>query len=146
MTAPYQYTLSGLDNVYLVDGYELSPDGDLSIADMHGLHRAIGRYLIGAQTNPEITGAQLRFLRTHLDMSKQELAELMKVTEQEISQWEQQKNAPIPGPADVVIRVAYSEFIAGEPTPLDRVRVISRPPAGRRVEVRRHNDEWQIPA
>jgi DNA-binding transcriptional regulator YiaG len=142
----YQYALSGLDNVYLVDGYTLNADGDLSISDMQGLHRAIGKHLIGAATNPEITGAQLRFLRTHMDLSAQELADLIKSTEHDVEQWEQQKNTPIPGPVDVVMRIAYSEFILGEHIPWERVRIVSNKPPVDRLEARRQNAQWQIPA
>ena len=42
---PYRYTACGLDDVYLVNGYEIhrTPEGEgVSVNDVDGLHLAIG--------------------------------------------------------------------------------------------------------
>lgn len=59
---PYQYTESGLDNVYLVSGFEFAADKKtVIIRDIDGLQRAIGRILATQQRR--LTGAEFRFLR-----------------------------------------------------------------------------------
>jgi putative transcriptional regulator len=58
----YHYTDSGLDNIYLVNGFNKSETAygeAVAIDDIDGLHNAIGRWLINDAT--PITGAKLRF-------------------------------------------------------------------------------------
>ena len=71
----YHYTESGLDNVYLIDGYTVhkTPYGKgVSIQNTEGLHRAIGKWLI-AQPRP-LNGAELRFIRTEMELTQRALA------------------------------------------------------------------------
>ena len=47
---PLRYTASGLDNIYLANGFarEVDEDGDsfISITDIDGLHRAIATHIV----------------------------------------------------------------------------------------------------
>jgi putative transcriptional regulator len=109
----YHYTESGLDNVYLVNGFELvpSPAGkSVVIQDIDGLHDAIGRILI--RERKVLTGKEVRFLRHELDMSQSTLARMMDVTEQTVRRWEQEK-LPIPRAADALLRSLFAEKIGG---------------------------------
>ena len=104
----YQYTESGLDDVYLVNGFEYVNRGGkkhVRIADLEGLHRAIGRYLLEKRL---LSGRELRFLRHEILMSQKTLAELLGVGEQAINRWERDKS-DIPGPALRLIRLLYLE-------------------------------------
>ena len=60
-TGDYHYTESGLDNVYLVNGFTYvdRPDGrEVVIEDIDGLHRAIGEFLITNRKN--LSGKEIR--------------------------------------------------------------------------------------
>jgi putative transcriptional regulator len=110
----YRYTESGLDNVYLVNGYEFveSPAGrSVIIQDLDGLHHAIGRYLI--HERKVLSGAEIRFLRHELDMSQNTLAQMLDVTEQTVRRWEQEKLS-IPRAADALLRSLFVEKIGGD--------------------------------
>ena len=111
----YHYTDSGLDNVYLENGYTIhqTPYGKgVSIKDTEGLHRAIGQWLI---TVPKImTGADLRFLRLEMDCTQRNLAAFLGSTEQNVRRWEKARSRDIPGPADRLMRALYSEYIGGD--------------------------------
>ena len=112
----YHYTESGLDSVWLEDGFALTnhPNyGELvSIEDVHGLHRAIGRWLIGQPR--KLTGAEFRFLRVELDMSQRALGHFLGVTEQAVAKWEKARTKPVANTAaERLLRVLFSRYIGG---------------------------------
>jgi putative transcriptional regulator len=110
----YQYKESGLDNVYLVNGYEYAEgqggNRAVIIHDIDGLHEVIGRYLV--KERKTLAGEEIRFLRHELGMSQNVLAHLLDVTEQTVRRWEQEK-LPIPRTADAVLRSVYAEKVGG---------------------------------
>jgi putative transcriptional regulator len=111
----YHYAESGLDNVYLLDGFKLHKTkygNGVSIDDTAGLHRVIGRWLI--ETPKPLNGAELRFLRLEMDLSQNRLAAIIGSTEQNVRRWEKARGRPIPGPADRLIRALYNEYIGGD--------------------------------
>jgi putative transcriptional regulator len=111
----YQYKESGLDNVYLEDGYHIhdTPYGKgVSIQDTEGLHRAIGKWLI-TQPKP-INGAELRFLRLEMESTQRDLAAIIGATEQTFRLWEKNRKKKIPGTADRLIRAIYAEYTGGD--------------------------------
>jgi DNA-binding transcriptional regulator YiaG len=107
MMEKHHYTESGLDNVWLVGGFEIINQGaerQLKIRDIEGLHRVIGTVL--ADKKGDLTGKEIRFLRQELLMSQALLAKLLGVTEQTVHRWETGK-ADIPKPAESLIRFIY---------------------------------------
>jgi putative transcriptional regulator len=107
----YHYTESGLDHVYLANGYEFveAPGGRaVRISDIDGLHEAIGRTLITDKKN--LSGKEIRFLRHEMLMSQAKLAKLLEVGEQTVHRWEKGK-AEIPKPAEALIRLLYRDHI-----------------------------------
>ena len=110
----YHYTDSGLKNIYLINGFvkHETPYGPgVSIDDMDGLHKAIGKWLT---TVPKpLTGAELRFLRHELDLSQKKLGLMMGKTEQAIGRWERGGAKPIDPAADRLVRIFYIEHVEG---------------------------------
>lgn len=105
----YHYTESGLQNVWLKNGYVIreTPYGKgVSIHDVAGLHKLIGRTIA---RQPKLTGAQLRFLRKEMGMSQSALAALIGTSEQNISLWE--RRGHIPKTSDRLIKLLYMEYI-----------------------------------
>ena len=90
MTERYQYTEFGLNDVYLVNGFELV-DGKLKIHDIFGLHRAIGRWLVS--TGKRLSGGEMRFLRHELELSQSSLARLPGVSGQSVLRWEVKRSS-----------------------------------------------------
>lgn len=105
---PLHYKLCGLDDVYLVSGYDWIPAGDgtcdLVVQDMDGLHRAIANCLV--REKKALTGKEFRFLRKQLDMTQLELAIELGTTDQAVARWEK-GDSRIPGPAATALRFYY---------------------------------------
>src|SRR5689334_1856236 len=108
----YHYTESGLQNVWLKNGFVIrkTPYGrSVSITDVAGLHRVIG---LAIARQPKLTGAELRFLRKEMEMSQTALAILVGTSEQNVSLWE--RRGQIPRTSDRLIRLLYAEHTGGK--------------------------------
>jgi DNA-binding transcriptional regulator YiaG len=111
----YQYKESGLDNVFLEDGYHIhkTPYGKgVSIQDTEGLHKAIGRWLISLPK--PLNGAELRFLRLEMEATQRDLAAIIGTSEQTLRLWEKHRRKALPGSADRLLRAIYSEYAGGD--------------------------------
>ena len=143
----YQYKESGLDNVYLMNGYEYAEGQGGSraviIHDIDGLHGAIGRYLI--KERKTLSGDEIRFLRHELGMSQNVLSRLLDVTEQTVRRWEQDKLS-IPRAADAILRSVYAEKIGGNEKVSEILQRISdiEDEIDRAMIMEELNDEWDI--
>jgi putative transcriptional regulator len=119
---PFHYTGCGLDDVYLLSGYEIeeTPYGrGVRISYLDKLHETIGLYLV--KDRKFLKGREWRFLRHHMDVTQSELARLIGCDAQQIARYEKNE-CNIPGPADRMIRVLYEDH------------------AGKRLDVRKFLD------
>ena len=111
----YHYTDSGLDSIYLENGYTEHETGygrGTSIEDSESLHRAIGRWLI--ERPAPLNGAELRFLRIEMEMTQRNLAGIIGGTEQTLRLWEKQRAKAIPGTPDRLVRALFAETLGGD--------------------------------
>ena len=111
----HHYRLSGLDYVYLVNGFtrhETEYGPGIAFDDLDGLHRAIGEDIITHRAH--LSGAEVRFLRKEMDLSQGGLAVGLGVDAQTVARWEKGQT-DVPGPADRLIRVLYREHVGGSP-------------------------------
>lgn len=105
----YHYKGTGLDNVYLTNGYREVEYGDeiaVSVMDVEGLHKAIAAHLI-CQSG-KLSGKEIRFLRNEINFPQTALAELMGVDVQTFAHWEKGTHK-IHGAADRLMRVFVGE-------------------------------------
>jgi DNA-binding transcriptional regulator YiaG len=109
----YHYTECGLDDVYLLSGFEYiaTPRGrSVRIHDLEGLHRAIGTVLV--RDRQSLNGREFRFLRHELNQTQAGLAATLGVNVQSVARWEKgQTKDPIDGPAQRLLRLLYREYI-----------------------------------
>lgn len=108
----YHYTESGLQNVWLMNGYKTkkTPYGDaVAIINAEGLHRMMGRYLC---SKGHMTGAEFRFLRKELDLSQTRLGMLLGYSEEAVSLWE--RKGRIPKGARILMQAMYLGTIDGD--------------------------------
>lgn len=92
----YHYTMCGLDNVWLENGYTVKKTAygnAVSITHAEELHGLIASDLI-CKTG-RLTGKEFRFLRTHLALSQAGVAQMLGVTEQSVSLWERTGKVPL---------------------------------------------------
>jgi len=114
---PYHYQSCGLLGIYLRNGFTVTETAygpAVSINNLEGLHRAIGLEIVCNQ--PELTGNEFRFLRKELDLSQNDLADLLSVSDSTLRNWERDRNKHISGPADRMLRSLYMESVDGEST------------------------------
>jgi len=105
----YHYTESGLQNIWLENGYVIRQTKygkGVSIHDVDGLHRSIGKSLA---MKPHLTGCELRFIRKEMGLSQSAMAALLGTSEQNVSLWE--RRGRIPRTGDRLVRLIYLEHI-----------------------------------
>lgn len=113
--APFHYRRCGLDNVYLLNGFEIEHDEDgeryVTVIDVDTLHKAIGLHLVC--NRKQFSGKELRFLRREMDLTQSEVGRLIGQNSQQVARWEKGESK-IPGPADRLIRLMYLSSFDGE--------------------------------
>ncbi|MDP2120685.1 MAG: helix-turn-helix domain-containing protein [Hoeflea sp.] len=108
----YHYTESGLDTVWLENGYTLHQTAygeGVSIGDSEGLHKAIGGWLVTAPR--PFSGAELRFIRLEMELTQRQLADMLGVEEQAVRRWEKSRGKGFHGAADRLLRAIYAEYL-----------------------------------
>lgn len=106
----YHYVECGLDNIWLVNGYEIhdTPYGRaVSFVNAEQLDRAIAQEL--TEKAEPLSGKELRFLRIMLDMSQKSLGEAMGREAQTVALWEKRKK--VPADVDYLVRHIYRQAI-----------------------------------
>lgn len=138
---PFHYTLSGLPNVYLLNGVVFHEDEGYGVSyeiqDMDGLHDAIAAHIVERAGNV-MSGPELRFLRKRMKKTQAELAKLLRVNEQTVANYEKGATV-VAGPADLAMRLIYMLHIlppdAGK-TMLDELTCIM----AEKTDTRDHRD------
>ena len=106
----YHYKTSGLDDVVLLNGFEIITYGDekaIAIHDLDGLHQVIALSLVDQAAM--LSGREFRFLRIELDLSQKAIAALFEISDQTIANYE--KEDRVPKWADVLMRALYVESL-----------------------------------
>jgi putative transcriptional regulator len=109
MSKRYRYTASGLDWVYLANGFHVENTAygrGIVIENVDDLHDAIARTIIGSPR--AIRGQEVRFLRAALDLSQSHLARMLGVKPLAVKRWEAARSKGLPGTADRALRLLYA--------------------------------------
>lgn len=104
---PYAYTVCGLDNIFLLNGYQISYHDDeeyVSVVDVDGLHRAIGRHLVMHRKG--LSPKEVRFLRKTMELTQAELAAKLGNDPQSVARWEK-GTCEMPGTAEKLLRATF---------------------------------------
>ncbi len=115
MVNKYRYTESGLNNV-VIEGIEVVKDdlGDTvyCIPNVRGLHRAIAHAIITHDVG--ISGKELRFLRTEMGFTQEQLAKILRVARVTVTRWETAEK-PIGQHAEFIVRMLAAEKLEIKP-------------------------------
>ncbi len=144
----YHYTESGLDNVWLEDGYTFEDHKSygplISIMNPRGLHEAIGRWLAGQPR--ALNGAEFRYLRIELDMSQRTIADMLGATEQSVAKWEKARDKPVANKAaERLLRLAYINYLDGKPefsAIIDRLTQLDSEMAEMELRLKKDDGHW----
>ena len=124
----YHYTESGLDNVWLANGYTVhqTPYGKgVSVNDADSLMKELAKWL--TQKPGRLTGKELRYLRTLMCLSQASLGAMMGATEQSVSLWE--RTGKVPKTSDALVRMLALEKLNGDAKVsevIDRINTVER--------------------
>ena len=114
-TKIYRYTECGLDNVFL-EGVDVLRDdhGDevYHIDNILDLHKMIAHAIISRRGG--LSGPELRFLRSEMGLTQEELAKRLGCTRVTISRWERNEEA-INLNAEVVVKLLTAEKLGIDP-------------------------------
>jgi DNA-binding transcriptional regulator YiaG len=109
--APLHYTASGLDYVYLVNGFSIEDDPDygriVTIDAQDDLHKAIGLHII--TQGRALTGSEFRFLRKQMKFTQVDLADRFGTDVQTIANYE--KGKKIPPMSEQLMRMTFCLWI-----------------------------------
>ena len=143
----YHYRESGLDGVWLENGFKLShtPYGEaIAIRDADGLHLAIGRVLA---RKARLSGPEFRYLRKHLGLSQRTLGAMIGSSEQNVSLWE--RYGRVPDTAARLVQMIFTDSVDG-PVQVRRVLKSLREADGRQHDglrmARSRRGEWKMAA
>ena len=114
----YHYIESGLDSLWLLNGFKLETFGSygeaVGVQNEQALWRLLGRNI--ARQDRRMNGQELRFLRALLDWSQVGLGERLGYADhQMVAKWEKARHDPIPIQADTFVRACYLESIKEKP-------------------------------
>lgn len=109
----HHYTESGLDNVWLKNGYTVrkTPYGKaVAVSDADALHEVLAVWL--TRKEGRLTGKEFRYLRGMLCLSQLNAAGLLGVTEGAVSLWE--RTGKVPAASDALMRLLVLEKLRGD--------------------------------
>ena len=90
---PLHYTQCGLDNIYLVNGFqqrEAAGEVYTAVKDVEDLHASIALCLARKKV---LSGQEIRFLRKHLEYTQKDLGDHLGVSDQSIARYEKDRGA-----------------------------------------------------
>ncbi len=123
---PFHYTACGLDDIYLVSGFEkheTAYGAGVSIHKVDALHRAIAGHIILRRKTLSLK--EFRFLRKEMNVTQRELGKLVGKDEQTIARYEKGES-PISSSVDKLVRLVYA-LNPATPQELDAIREMIDP-------------------
>ena len=106
----YHFLECGLDYVFLINGYKIDNDPDfgeiITIYNPDILHREIARNVLLYKLS--LDGQEVRFLRSLLRLTQQQLANKLDVTRETVVRWETGKTK-VPSSVDGLLRIIVWE-------------------------------------
>ena len=108
----YKFDMSGLDNVWLVNGFTWhdTPYGRaVQIDNGDALDKTIMGILVSKPAN--ITGKEIRYLRLNFGLSQPDLAKLLSKDTQTIARWE--KSGRTAKTTEMLARVVFANLLDG---------------------------------
>ncbi len=143
----FHYTNIGLDYIFLLNGYEIEEDesGDLSysIHNAEYLHEAIAQAIITQL--PNLRGMELRFLRSLLHLSQENMAKCLRRTRDAIAKLEAKPRDELPDQTDALLRLLVMGHLKKDLTVGKMLKILHEVEDFQEKEIflKKTNDHWQ---
>jgi DNA-binding transcriptional regulator YiaG len=140
------YTGCGLDYIYLLNGFDLfeDEDGDVSYAihDAAQLHEAIA-YAIVTET-PELRGMELRFFRSLLHLSQENMAKGLFRTRDAVAKYESKPKDRLPDQTEALLRCLVMGHLKKDTTIGRMLKILQSVDDSQESEIllKKTNDHW----
>ena len=124
---PYHYTESGLDYVWLANGFTRhdTPDGPgVSITAADQLHEVIAHAVVISEGR--IGGQEVRFLRSMLGISQEGLGNILGKSRASVARWEGAHDEPISETTDRALRFFFALTKLGDDTAHEVVALLDK--------------------
>ena len=111
----YKYDMSGLDNVYLANGYTWHETPYGKAIQIHGaqtLDHAIMQTLV--KQKPSITGKEVKYLRKNFGLSQPDFAKMIGKDTQTVARWE--KSGKTSKTTEMLARLLFAGLLDGNQT------------------------------
>ena len=144
-TQRYKYDMSGLDNVWLVNGFttQETPYGNtVHIDDLRGLDLAIAKELIFK--TPNLSGKAVRFLRQLSGLSQPDLANMLGKDPQTVARWE--KSGRTTKSIELLARMIFAGLFDGNlqiQSVVATLNAIDHAKHAQNIIVKETKGEWQ---
>jgi transcriptional regulator with XRE-family HTH domain len=105
----FHYTDSGLDYVFLTDGYKIRETKrgvSVAIERIDELHDGIAKFIVSMPYS--LRGQEVRFLRSMLGYSQEELGRKLGVRRNAVAVYERDRMKAIPAQSDHLLRMFYA--------------------------------------
>ncbi len=109
---PLHYKISGLDNVWLLNGFfvEETPYGrGVRVEHADQLHRVLAHTIV--LDKAPMSGQEMRFIRKLMSLSQHGLARLLGCSDQRIARWEKGQTVTIDPSAERLFRMIVREWL-----------------------------------
>lgn len=145
-TDVYHYTESGLDYVYLLDGYTVheTPYGK-GVSFDDDLDAYLAEIII--KEKPLLEGQDIRFLRSLMRISQTRLGRLLGVTRDAIAKKEKSHDKTLPATMDRLLRLWYTKYAndTGVRDVFDRQEALDEAVEVERISVQKDtNGDWEL--
>ena len=136
----HQYTESGLNNIYLNNGYQFD-NGSLELQDRWNLHYVIANQIIDQKA--KLTPDEFKYLRTEIKATQAVIGKALGVCTSTVRNWEHGRSeiSPI---ADRMMRLMYRSCAADKTNLIELVNDLMQCETNNQKIVCSYSNRWKV--
>ncbi len=135
----HHYTESGLDNIWLSNGYQI--DDSISVDQPNNLHYTIASHMISLRS--KLSPKEFKYLRNDIQATQATFAAVLGISESTIRNWEHGRSeiSPI---ADRMIRMIYRSCAGDDPDVVNLVNDLTVQSGNSSKLIFKYTSRWEL--